>query len=170
MSRLTTLFAIILMVAVAVIPTTGCPAIGVPDPQIRLAVSPVVEHLLLVYTLSESPAEVRRQLVLAKMALDGLDELSEGFTSLDKAKLTRLQEGVQSLLDDHSDSAYVRQRAKSLAALAASLGLYNDPTAIDQLLDLLDQEDTDGESEDTGTDPEGGSAGAGTEPEAEGSE
>ena len=156
--------------AAAVLPMTGCPAIGVPDPQVRLAVSPVVEHLLLVYTLSDSPTEVRRQLVLAKMSLDGLDELSEDFTSLDMAKLARLKEGVQDLLDDHSDTAYVRQRAKSLATLAASLGLYNDPTAIDHLLDLLDHEDTDGESEDTGSAPEGGNSGAGTEPEAEGSE
>lgn len=167
---LSMLLATMLVTAPGAVVTTGCAPVGIPDPEVRLAVVPVVDHLMTVYYVADDANEATRYLLLTKLSLNALKDF--GQSELDEAKLDRLIEGVDDVLANLDDPTYVRQRARSLATLAASMGLFNDLTAVDELLQLLDlaEDGHEDDPEDDGAGDEGGDPTSGSEPAEEGPE
>ena len=125
--RTTTWMWIVLVLAVIGPPLVmvSCVTMGISDPEVREAGYDVAGALLMVNEDADNSDLVVLWADLAKQRATKYAVLDKKLTDLDKVKIKRLQEGMQTLIDRSEDEDYVRARSFTLAQLAVSVGLYS---------------------------------------------
>lgn len=138
---------------------TGCKAVGAPDPEVTAKTASAVQALSVVYEVVEADPDTAGawlDMVDAEMVAILEREGDGALSNLDRQKARRVLVGTRDMRENlETDPAYVRQRAKSLAVLIATIGLYKqDPKLQERVNNII------GGFADEGEDTEAGAAGA----------
>lgn len=146
-------FVVFLLVFSVMASVVGCPAVGISDPDTRIAAYRVVNVLDMIESNAHDSTVVGQ---LCGLALERVAEFDLAkLTDLDRVKVTRLRDGIRAIYESRESPDYVVLRAYTLRELAASIGLY-EQEGLKEAIDMITPQ-----TQPNGQDPEEAPDGSG---------
>ena len=132
-----TISIVVCLLALALVATLGqcgCGAVGIANPEVRAEATVAADLFRAAYDLADDDVECVNYLGRASNHLLGLmQDHTDILSEEDMSKIIRLMEGAIDVMESIGMKAYVRQRCLSLAAMADSIGRYDDQALADEV-------------------------------------